>query len=243
MEKEEKIKAIMNRDSSYDGKFYYGVKSTGIVCKPSCKAKNPHEKNIVLFDTFEQAIDAGFRPCKICMKPLNVIQIQRYHSPCGDLILGSFQGKLCLCDWAVEKHRDVVDIRLRKVLKASYEEKTSDIIQETSRQLDEYFDSKRTVFDIPLLFVGTEFQKKVWHKLLEIPYGKTISYGELAKQLNIPKAVRAVANANGANAISIIAPCHRVIGSDHSLTGYGGGLTAKKMLLDLELNLNKTFKE
>lgn len=75
MEKEEKIKAIMNRDSSYDGKFYYGVKSTGIVCKPSCKAKNPHEKNIVLFDTFEQAIDAGFRPCKICMKPLNVIQI------------------------------------------------------------------------------------------------------------------------------------------------------------------------
>lgn len=79
--------------------------------------------------------------------------------------------------------------------------------------------------------------------MLEIPYGKTISYGELAKQLDMPKAVRAVANANGANAISIIAPCHRVIGSDHSLTGYGGGLTAKKMLLDLELNLNKTFKE
>ncbi|WP_296124989.1 methylated-DNA--[protein]-cysteine S-methyltransferase [uncultured Bacteroides sp.] len=177
------------------------------------------------------------------MKPLNVIQIQRYHSPCGDLILGSFQGKLCLCDWAVEKHRDVVDIRLRKVLKASYEEKTSDVIQETSQQLDEYFDGKRPAFDIPLLFVGTEFQKKVWRRLLEIPYGKTISYGELAKQLDMPKAVRAVANANGANAISIIAPCHRVIGSDHSLTGYGGGLTAKKMLLDLELNLNKTFKE
>ena len=102
-------------------------------------------------------------------RPSNIIQIQRYHSPCGDLMLGSFEGKLCLCDWAVEKHRDVVDIRLRKVLHANYEEKTSDIIEETSKQLDEYFDGKRKVFDIPLLFVGTDFQKKVWHKLLEIP--------------------------------------------------------------------------
>lgn len=145
-----------------------------------------------------------------------------------------------MCDWAVERHRDVVDIRLRKVLRAGYEEKTSNIIQETSKQLDEYFDGKRTVFDIPMLFAGTDFQKKVWHKLLEIPYGVTISYGELATQLGMPKAVRAVANANGANAISIIVPCHRVIGSDHSLTGYGGGLAAKKKLLELE-SVEKTL--
>lgn len=240
MEREEKIKAIMNRDSSYDGKFCYGVKSTGIVCKPSCKAKNPLESNIVLFDTIEQATNAGYRPCKVCMNSSNIIQIQRYHSPCGDLILGSFDDKLCLCDWAVERHRDVVDTRLRKVLRAGYEEKTSNIIQETSKQLDEYFDGKRTVFDIPMLFAGTDFQKKVWHKLLEIPYGVTISYGELATQLGMPKAVRAVANANGANAISIIVPCHRVIGSDHSLTGYGGGLAAKKKLLELE-SVEKTL--
>ena len=96
------------------------------------------------------------------MKPSNIIQIQRYHSPCGDLILGSFENKLCLCDWAVEKHRNVVDTRLRKILKVNYEEKTSDIIQATCQQLDEYFEGKRTAFDIPLLFVGTEFQKKVW---------------------------------------------------------------------------------
>ena len=240
MEREEKIKAIMNRDSSYDGKFCYGVKSTGIVCKPSCKAKNPHEKNIVLFDTPEQAANAGYRPCKICMKPSNMIRIQRYHSPCGDLMLGSFEGKLCLCDWAIEKHRDVVDIRLRKILQADYEEKASDITQAAGKQLDEYFDGKRTVFDIPLLFVGTDFQKKVWHKLLEIPYGTTLSYRELATRLDMPKAVRAVANANGANAISILVPCHRVIGSDHSLTGYGGGLDAKKALLALELGKNKS---
>lgn len=240
MEREEKIKAIMNRDSSYDGKFCYGVKSTGIVCKSSCKARKPHERNIVLFDTPEQAANAGYRPCKICMKPSKTIQIQRYHSPCGDLMLGSFEGKLCLCDWAVEKHRDIVDVRLRKILQADYEEKTSDIIRETGKQLDEYFDGKRTVFDIPLLFVGTDFQKKVWHKLLEIPYGTTLSYGELATRLDMPKAVRAVANANGANAISILVPCHRVIGSDHSLTGYGGGLDAKKTLLTLELGKNKS---
>ena len=166
----------------------------------------------------------------------NVIQMQRYHSPCGDLMLGSYEGKLCLCDWAAEKHRDVVDKRLRRLLQATCEESTSDIIQETVKQLDEYFNGERTAFDIPLLFVGTDFQKEVWSKLLKIPYGVTVSYGELAKQLGMPKAVRAVANANGANAISVLAPCHRVIGSNHSLTGYAGGLAAKKRLLDLEIN-------
>ena len=87
---------------------------------------------------------------------------------------------------------------------------------------------------MPLLFVGSDFQKSVWQMLLEIPYGQTISYGEMARRIGIPKAVRAVANANGANAISIFAPCHRIIGSDRSLTGYGGGLEAKKFLLELE---------
>lgn len=166
----------------------------------------------------------------------NVIKIQRYHSPCGDLMLGSFEDKLCLCDWAAESHRAVVDRRLRKVLKAGYEERTSDVIQEAIRELDEYFNGERTVFEVPLLFVGTEFQKNVWHKLLEIPYGSTVSYGELAGQLNVPKAVRAVAAANGANAISVFAPCHRVVGSNQALVGYAGGLPAKKRLLDLELN-------
>lgn len=164
----------------------------------------------------------------------NTIRIQRYHSPCGDLMLGSLEDKLCLCDWALERRRDGIDRRLRKVLQAGYEEKASDVTQEAVRQLEEYFNGKRTMFDVPLLFAGTDFQKRVWHKLLEIPYGTTLSYGELAAQLDMPQAVRAVANANGANAISIFVPCHRVIGSNHSLTGYAGGLDAKKRLLDLE---------
>lgn len=164
-----------------------------------------------------------------------IIRIQHYHSPCGDLILGSLEDRLCLCDWDMEKRREKIDTRLRKLLDACYEEKPSDITEAAAAQLDEYFRGERKEFDIPLFFAGTEFQKKVWHRLLEIPYAGTLSYGELALQLGAPQSVRAVANANGANALSIFVPCHRVIGSNHSLTGYAGGLEAKKRLLDLEL--------
>ena len=165
---------------------------------------------------------------------MNRIITRRYESPCGTLLLGSFGGRLCLCDWQVEKHRTHVDDRLRRLLKAEFTTGTSTVIERAVAQLDEYFAGRRRAFDVPLLFVGTDFQKTVWDKLLDIPFGETISYGEMARQIGRPKSVRAVANANGANAISIFAPCHRVIGSDHTLTGYGGGLAAKEFLLRLE---------
>jgi len=92
-----------------------------------------------------------------------------------------------------------------------------------------------------LIFAGTDFQKRVWNKLLEIPYGHTMSYGEMARQLDFPQAVRAVANANGANAISIFVPCHRIIGSNRKLVGYAGGLDAKKKLLNLECGETELF--
>lgn len=237
MEEKEKIQAILNRDGRYDGMFWYGVKSTGIVCKPSCSAKVPSLKNVELFDRLEDALKSGYRPCKICMKVMkekNIIRIKRYESPCGVLMLGSFGDKLCLCDWQVEKHRDHVDRRLKRILNAEFEEETSEVIEKAVEQLDEFFAERRREFDVPLLFVGTDFQKTVWNELLKIPFGKTISYGEMARRIGMPKAVRAVANANGANSMSIFAPCHRVIGSDHSLTGYGGGLDAKRTLLKLE---------
>ena len=164
----------------------------------------------------------------------NTIYIKQFAFPCGTLILGSFEGKLCLCDWADGRRRASVDQRLQRILHAEYIEGSSDVIEKARHQLDEYFLHQRREFDIPLLFVGTDFQKKVWNELLTIPYGKTISYGELAKRIDMPNAVRAVANANAVNAISIIAPCHRVIGSDGSLTGYGGGLERKRFLLELE---------
>ena len=164
----------------------------------------------------------------------NVIQIQYYQSPCGELILGAYREKLCLCDWKIEERRIIIDRRIQKELQASYKEGISEVITRTIGQLDEYFAGRRTTFDIPLLLVGTDFQKTVWNELLNIPYGKTISYAGLSQKLGNPKAIRAIASANGANPISILVPCHRVIGSDGKLVGYGGGLPAKKILLDLE---------
>jgi methylated-DNA-[protein]-cysteine S-methyltransferase len=105
---------------------------------------------------------------------------------------------------------------------------------ETERQLREYFAGKRDRFDLPLEFSGTEFQKKVWRALLEIPYGETRSYRSIAQQIGHAAAVRAVGAANGRNPISIVAPCHRVIGSSGKLTGFAGGLDVKERLLALE---------
>jgi|TARA_R110002110_G_scaffold10501_2_gene51587 methylated-DNA-[protein]-cysteine S-methyltransferase len=107
-------------------------------------------------------------------------------------------------------------------------------IENTIKQFEEYFDGKRTQFDLKLAPEGTEFQKKVWKQLQEIQYGKTMSYQQMANQLGNPKVIRAAASANGRNPISIVIPCHRVIGSDGSLTGYAGGLHRKKWLLEHE---------
>ena len=105
---------------------------------------------------------------------------------------------------------------------------------EVIRQLQAYFRGEFKEFDLPLAMEGTEFQLRVWNALRAIPYGETISYARLAERIGNPKAVRAVGLANGSNPIPIIVPCHRVIGSDGSLTGFGGGLSTKKMLLELE---------
>ena len=108
------------------------------------------------------------------------------------------------------------------------------VLDRAAKQLGEYFAGRRRDFDLPLAPSGTEFQMSVWRGLREIPFGETRSYGEIARRIRRPKAVRAVGAANGANPISIIGPCHRVIGADGSLTGFGGGLPAKKALLRLE---------
>lgn len=110
----------------------------------------------------------------------------------------------------------------------------TDLIKETKRQLDEYFAGKRKEFDIPIRLEGTEFQKRVWEELRKIPYGKTVTYKDIAEAVGCPKGFRAVGLANNRNPISIIYPCHRVIGSNGSLTGYGGGLDVKEKLLELE---------
>jgi len=124
-------------------------------------------------------------------------------------------------------------------LDSAIEDNKHSLLLETERQLKEYFSRARQVFNLPLDFSGNAFNQKVWAALLTIPYGETRSYGEIAKQIGAPKAARAVGAANGKNPIAIIAPCHRVIGSNGRLTGFAGGLEAKAHLLALEKNTIK----
>ncbi len=165
---------------------------------------------------------------------MDKINIQYYKSPIGELIVGDYNGHLCLCDWRYRKMRSSIDQRIQKGLNAEYHEEESEVATQCIHQLEAYFKKERTSFSLPIKFVGSDFQVSVWNALISIPFGQTQSYLGLSKLLGNEKAIRAVASANGANAISIIVPCHRIIGSKGELTGYAGGLNAKKKLLQLE---------
>lgn len=164
----------------------------------------------------------------------DIIVTMSCHSPCGELMLGSFDEKLCMCDWQDSKRVDNRCDRIKRMLRVEFSEGASTILERAAAELDEYFAGERREFDVPLLFAGSDFQKSVWTALSSIPYGTTVTYGALSRLLGKPGAVRAVANAVGGNALSIFVPCHRVIGCDGSLTGYSGGLEAKRHLLQLE---------
>lgn len=147
-----------------------------------------------------------------------------YDSPRGPLTLIAHSDALVGLLWQQPIDNDLV---FKKAPRQA-------IIKETKRQLKDYFSQKRVRFDLPLQLYGTPFQKDAWEALLNIPYGQTISYEAQARAIGNPKACRAIGSANGANPLSIIIPCHRVIAKDGRLGGYGGGLAQKKWLLDLE---------
>jgi methylated-DNA-[protein]-cysteine S-methyltransferase len=146
-------------------------------------------------------------------------------SPVGDLTVVAADGAITGLYFATH---------LRAPARDAIGDHTDDGFGEVTRQLGEYFAGARTVFDLPLAPVGNEFQQRVWALLTTIPYGETRSYGDLAKALGDPGLAQAVGSANGRNPISIIVPCHRVVGADGSLTGYAGGLDRKRYLLELE---------
>ena len=148
-------------------------------------------------------------------------------SPVGQLRLVANDTALVAVLWDWEQPN-------RVKLATLVEDPQHPLLIETRRQLQEYFAGQRNVFDLPLDFAGTDFQKKVWQALLNIPYGQTRSYRDIAEQVGNVKAVRAVGAANGKNPISIIAPCHRVIGSSGKLVGFAGGLDKKEILLNIE---------
>jgi len=165
---------------------------------------------------------------------MNRINIRHHQTEVGELLLGSFGGRLCLLGFGDRDSSRAFHDRIRKKLDAEFIEQNDEILEKTRKQVDEYLNGNRKEFDLPLLMVGTDFQRRVWSALMRVPYGATSTYGQIAEDIGSPRAVRAVGNANRANPVSIIVPCHRVIGSDGELVGYGGGLSLKEWLLRLE---------
>lgn len=149
-------------------------------------------------------------------------------------MLKGYQYKMLFNIYIIERNNKIYAITTNNCY--NYIEEETILIKETAKQLNEYFQGKRTDFDLPLDLEGTAFQIKVWHELQKIPYGQTRSYKEVAEAIGNPKACRAVGMANNRNRIMIVIPCHRVIGNNKSLVGYAGGLKMKEMLLSLEEN-------
>jgi AraC family transcriptional regulator of adaptative response/methylated-DNA-[protein]-cysteine methyltransferase len=334
------VRAFLDEDASYDGVFYTGVRTTGIFCRPVCRARKPRPENVTFFASSREAILAGFRPCKKC-RPLEavgtppawlrglleaveedpsrrwrdrdlrnlgltpdrvrrwfqahygmtfhaysrarrlgtaigqiqlgdkvieaaydsgydslsgfnealrrltgtsptetgtsrVITVNRVPTPLGPMLAGATEDALCLLEFVDRRMLETQLRRLGRQVGGPFVPGTNAVLKTVTMELAAYFDRRLTRFSVPLLVPGTPFQEAVWTALLRIPFGETRSYGELAAAIGQPRAVRAVGKANGDNRVAVIIPCHRVIGADGKLTGYGGGLWRKQRLLDLE---------
>ncbi|AZA93446.1 Regulatory protein of adaptative response [Chryseobacterium nakagawai] len=342
MELTEKImyEASFRKDSTFEGIFWMGVKTTGIFCRPTCTARKPKFENVEFFSNAKEAMLKGYRPCKVCkpletlnvtpsyikellheisddpslklkdfdlikrglepatvrrwflkhhgvtfhafqrMSKLNtafkklqqgelvtevafdsgyeslsgfnesfknifgvspshnknekIIDLKRIETMLGTMVACADEQGICLLEFSDRKALPTELKNISKHFKANIVQGENPHFITLEKELSEYFGGKRTEFTVPLSPVGTAFQKQVWEILQQIPYGVTRSYQEQADILGNPKAVRAVANANGLNKISILIPCHRVIGSNGQLTGYGGGIWRKQKLLELE---------
>jgi AraC family transcriptional regulator of adaptative response/methylated-DNA-[protein]-cysteine methyltransferase len=339
LSEDRKRKAFYDRDPAYAGLFFIAVQTTGIFCRVGCPARAPKPENISFYDTVKEALDAGYRPCKLC-KPLSsvgepplafrdlldelhrnpqlrlrdaelvqrgiqpealrrwfqkhhgitfqayqrymkigravahlqagarvtdvalesynslsgfqesfkqtmgvspkaaadqaVLLITRLATPLGLMMAGAVDNKLCLLEFCDRRMLPTELDQLQALHHTVPLTAHCPLFDEVKTQLDEYFAGTRQEFTLPLSLAGTPFQQSVWNALLTIPYGRTRSYIEQARSIDNPKAVRAVARANGQNRISIVIPCHRVIGEDGGLTGYGGGLERKQWLLNHE---------
>ncbi len=338
-------KALLERDAKFTGVFYVGVKTTSVFCLSICRARKPKLQNVVFYTSFKEALDAGYRPCKVC-KPTenaneapepvkkamelvrlnpkekvsdqqlreneispdlvrrwfkshfgmtfqayqrmyrinnaykelkegktatntafdlgyeslsgfgytykklvgkspansensNIILISRITTPLGPMFVCSTEKGICLLEFVDRKMLETEFKDLQHRLKANIITGENNHIKQVRKELEEYFKGVRTEFNVALDTPGTDFQNKVWTILQTIPCGQTASYKEQAEKLGNSSAIRAVANANGMNRVSIVIPCHRVISSDGNLTGYGGGIERKKWLLEHESEMNQ----
>jgi AraC family transcriptional regulator of adaptative response/methylated-DNA-[protein]-cysteine methyltransferase len=327
------------RDISYDGVFYFGVKTTGIFCRPSCPSR-PKLEHLEFFQNAAKAVSAGYRPCKRCQPELadgrppewvarlmaraagspdtkfsardvrslgvqperarrwfqkhhgmtfaawcrglrlsraftqirsgepvddvifsngfeshsgfrtaftrafgkapgkdrqgDCLRVARIDTPLGPMLAAAGDGGVCQLEFADRRGLEKSYAEMRRRFDLPVVPGDNAALQQLRQQLREYFDGRRRDFTVPALLRGTEFQQRVWRELQRIPFGRTASYEAVAKRIGSPAAVRAVARANGTNRLYLIVPCHRVIAKDGTLSGYGGGVWRKRLLLDLE---------
>ncbi|WP_374338088.1 bifunctional transcriptional activator/DNA repair enzyme AdaA [Leeia sp.] len=333
-------RALVARAADHVGIFYVGVKTTGVFCIATCRARKPKPENVVFYTGFKEAIDAGFRPCKVCRPTENahaappdiaeaitwvrqhpkerltdgelrargvsperirrwfqqhygmsfqafqrafrintaleelkggrratdtaldsgydslsgfgytykkltgsspttqgqVLLIHRFTTPLGPMFVCASERGVCLLEFVDRRMLETEFRDLQRLLRAPILAGENAHTRQAEHEMAEYFAGTRQQFTVALDLPGSPFQQSVWQALQAIPYGGTACYADQAQRLGNPQAVRAVASANGANRVSIIVPCHRVLGKDGSLTGYGGGLARKQWLLDHELH-------
>jgi AraC family transcriptional regulator of adaptative response/methylated-DNA-[protein]-cysteine methyltransferase len=245
MDEAEKYRRMAARDPGSDGQFWVAVRTTGVFCRPTCPSRLPLPENVEFHESIWDALVAGYRPCRRC-RPVGPetdrrLLITRIETPLGTMVAA-----------AVDEGRAVLDFADRRAARTALRDASRRLrafptalspnaagshpqLAALQRQLADYFAGTRRIFDLPLAIPdGTAFETSVWRWLRSIPPGETRTYADGAAAVGRPAAVRAVGRANGRNPVAIVVPCHRVIGSDGDLTGYGGGLWRKQALLDLE---------
>jgi AraC family transcriptional regulator of adaptative response/methylated-DNA-[protein]-cysteine methyltransferase len=336
----EMLRALARRDDAYEGVFVVAVRTTGIFCRPGCRARTPKPGNVEFFPEARAALLAGYRPCRRCrpleppdrapdwLRPLlervdteparrwrdgdlralglspervrrwfqrthgmsfhgysrsrrlghalgriqqgdaitraaldhgfdslsgfgeafgklaggspterrdaPLVRLTRIATPLGPIVAGATDDALCLLEFADRRMLPTQLERVSRSLGAVLAPGSNGVLDAAATELAEYFGGSRRAFSVPLRTAGTPFQERVWNELRRLTFGETASYSEIARRIGRPSAVRAVARANGDNRLCILIPCHRVIGADGALTGYGGGLWRKRRLLEIE---------
>ncbi|MBI3677758.1 MAG: methylated-DNA--[protein]-cysteine S-methyltransferase [Proteobacteria bacterium] len=240
-EQDPRWQAVVRRDRTFDGQFFYSVKTTCVYCRPSCAARLANPKNVRFHLTQADARQAGFRPCKRC-KP-DLIAAAADSESASDGIRYAIGTCSLGAVLVAQSANGICAVLLgddAKRIEKDFHKRFSKAIRDDRRlakplaDLVEFVEQPSRGFDLRLDLQGTTFQQRVWKALAKIPTGKTASYAEIARRVGTPTAVRAVAQACAANAIAVAIPCHRVVRSDGTLSGYRWGVERKRALLARE---------
>lgn len=231
-------RAFYTSDPAWDGRFVAAVRTTGIFCRPSCRVRKPLPKNVEYLPDAVAARAAGYRACLRCHPERGAtVTLRTIDTPVGPMLAGATDAAIVLCDFAERPMIGAQLASVRRRIGPTRSEGESPLLDRLESQLAEYFAGGRQAFDLPIDLPGSSFQERVWAELRRIPYGHTISYRQLAERVGAAAAYRAVGRANGSNRLALVVPCHRVVAANGGLGGYGGGLPAKRRLLELEGSL------